>query len=942
MKFSKKLTIILFFLIHALFCANFIFSSLEFIPPTPENLELLDEGSNVTLNASISNFNLQEFILNFNSNNEKYYSSNLILMLNLNNNSQLNENSSHIIDSSLYSNNGFFQGDTEFSTFSRFGGGSVYFDGNNDWIEIPDDESLDGMNQFTFEAWLFKESTDTEPRGIASKRISASNPGRSWSIFAWNDGYVNFDIINDRHNSGVAFPRNRWVHLTVTFDGTAPSDERKKFYYDGELVATTASSQTNIPRNSNSDLTIGILNKEYGVGWEGYIDEVRIWDIVLSEEEIAQRFKSNFQQINASSWLFETQKKELQSGIYFYDASISNSTNTISTNLRSFIIGSSFVYLPPTAQNNSILFQNFIEINTTIVNLQDRTIQINIFNSSGLVESSNFTSAPAFLNSTNLEFGEYTFNAKLFDETDTITEVLENRTIILSGPLEIDLEFTSPTPNNLQTILGNSTLLNLSISTESLDFLQEFSFSFNSTQYSLYDSSLVAMFNLDNNALIGETNSLAIDSSLYSNHASISGASWSSNGVYENALSFSGGSHSLTLNSFSEFSGESQVTIMGWIKQNSLSQDQYFLWADGNVLIELGSTQGTTGSDILRVRWNLDGTWRNNHYVIGGLETDVWNHWTVVFDSGNTFIYKNGELVTTGTDSQSTISTNSPNYVFGTRSGDNLDGFLDEIKMYTRVLDSQEIMFHYNSRLKQEDMNNWSFEYSTPELENGTYPYSAQVINSVNEEFLTPLRFFNVGIESFNISILQPLSNSQFLNTQQIQLELNSSTPLEYVGFYINGDDSIITPLQTLDSILWFSNTTIFQGGISTITFVYNTSSSPLLQEEVSVNIIQTQHSKVTKKLNSLGGDIYTSNISFEPVLPTSITSRIFDFISQLFNFYSFSQFPIETIIEDSLFNGTLLEFNYISTTQNTSIEYAITPNSNTSTLLDLYIVGLE
>ena len=44
---------------------------------------------------------------------------------------------------------------------------------------------------------------------------------------------------------------------------------------------------------------------------------------------------------------------------------------------------------------------------------------------------------------------------------------------------------------------------------------------------------------------------------------------------------------------------------MGWIRQNSLSVNQYFLWANGNVLIELGSTQGTTGEDILRVRWKF-------------------------------------------------------------------------------------------------------------------------------------------------------------------------------------------------------------------------------------------------------------------------------------------------------------------------------------------------
>ncbi|MCH8519149.1 MAG: LamG domain-containing protein [Nanoarchaeota archaeon] len=939
-KYIKSFNILLLILLF--FSLQFIFSSIIFTPPTPDDLTVLDENSNVSITLNISSFKFTDFIFSWNLEEEIYYSENLVLMLNLNNNSQINENSSNVVDSSLYSNNGFLVGDAVFSNFSRFGGNSVYFDGTNDWIEIPDDESLDDMTQFTFEAWVFREFSDTQARGIASKRIGTGTNGRSWSIFSFTNGHINFDVIGDRHNSGVSLPQNQWVHLTVTFDGTAPSSQRKRFYYNGQLVATTASSQTSIPRNSNSDLTIGTLNKNYGQAWQGYIDEVRIWDIALSESEIQNRFNSNFEQINSSSFKFQTQKNQLQTGVFFYNATISNATVSNLTELRSIVIGSSFIYFFPTPFNDSILFQNFVEINSTILNLNNRTIQINLYNSSGIIESFNFTSLPAFINITNLEYGKYEFNASLIAQNGSLLETLETRKITLSEDLEIDLAFNSPTPNNFQTIIGNSTLLNLSISTNPLDFLREFLFNFNSNSYSIYDNSLVAMFNLDNNSLIGETNSLAVDSSRFQNNATISGASWNSEGVYGSALSFSSGTHSMTIPSFSEFSNQNQITIMGWIKQNSLSLNQYFLWGDGNVLVELGSSQSPTGNDILRLRWNLEGDWRNNHHVIGGLETNVWNHWAFVFNSGDTSIYKNGELITTGSDSQTSISVNSPNYVFGTRTGDNLNGLIDEIKLYTRALNSNEILFHYNSRLKQKNIDNWTFFTNASELTNGTYSYFTQATNSGGAIFSTPIRYFNIGIGEFNITIIEPVNNSKFLNSQIISLELNSTAPLEFVGVYVNGDSSNISTLTSANNFTWDGNLEFFGRGLYTLTFIYNTSSSPIIEEQVSIRIIEDAHSQVSKEINFDSSNIYIVDIEFTPILENSFETKIYDFVDELFNFASFSPiYNFLTMVSNTLFVGYLFEFE-VPTLQNSSISYAISSNSNNSSLLDNYIVGFE
>jgi hypothetical protein len=164
------------------------------------------------------------------------------------------------------------------------------------------------------------------------------------------------------------------------------------------------------------------------------------------------------------------------------------------------------------------------------------------------------------------------------------------------------------------------------------------------------------------------------------------------------SLNFNANNHRLRVENFNLLNGKNQVTIAGWVKQNSLSQSQYLLWADDNVLIEFGASYDSPqGPSNLRIRWNLNGDWRNSHIVPDILETNVWNHWVIVFDNGVTKIYKNSELFYTGSDSQTTFSTNGNIFDFGIRpTNQRLNGLIDEIAIWNRPLSQNEINNIYN------------------------------------------------------------------------------------------------------------------------------------------------------------------------------------------------------------------------------------------------------
>ena len=80
-----------------------------------------------------------------------------------------------------------------------------------------------------------------------------------------------------------------WTHIAVTFDGTA-ADPRPTFYLDGERTATVAQALPEggrAPGGSEATLGNGQVNGLWDRPWDGLLDEVRIYERVLSPREIA-------------------------------------------------------------------------------------------------------------------------------------------------------------------------------------------------------------------------------------------------------------------------------------------------------------------------------------------------------------------------------------------------------------------------------------------------------------------------------------------------------------------------------------------------------------------------------------------------------------------------------------------------------------------------------
>jgi hypothetical protein len=165
-------------------------------------------------------------------------------------------------------------------------GKALIFDGIDDYIEIQDDNSLDLTNNITVSAWINASSIQntTNPR-IICKYIHPDS-GYSFNIDADDSEHnllFEFRDINSEWYGvhGISSLNDeKWHHVAGTYNGKTIS-----VYVDGILENfTNISFQTKINNNS---LRIGHTpNIPENQVFRGVIDEVRIYNRSLSEEEI--------------------------------------------------------------------------------------------------------------------------------------------------------------------------------------------------------------------------------------------------------------------------------------------------------------------------------------------------------------------------------------------------------------------------------------------------------------------------------------------------------------------------------------------------------------------------------------------------------------------------------------------------------------------------------
>lgn len=190
-------------------------------------------------------------------------------------------------DLSPYGNNGTIGGFPEW-TDGKFGKALV-FDSVDDQVVVPTSENLDIEDEITMMAWaLADENLTADWRTVVGKSPTSVLGQNSFAYDIRTDqtGTLRFSLNIEgvwTHVMGPILGIDTWYHIAGTYDGSTMI-----LYLDGEAIGNTATSGSiNVVADP---VCVGNIVDAAGGGfneyWSGAIDEVRIWNRALSEEEV--------------------------------------------------------------------------------------------------------------------------------------------------------------------------------------------------------------------------------------------------------------------------------------------------------------------------------------------------------------------------------------------------------------------------------------------------------------------------------------------------------------------------------------------------------------------------------------------------------------------------------------------------------------------------------
>ncbi|MBI2416573.1 MAG: hypothetical protein HYV28_01465 [Ignavibacteriales bacterium] len=202
--------------------------------------------------------------------------------------------------------------------FTTMGNISLAFDGSNDFVTFGNNASLKPANAVTLEAWVKPGISGNEQFILSSGHDAGGLNGyhlvlQNNHVYFWMNNYTTEIISPGSLNVGT------WYHIAATYSSSAGA----KMYINGVLVGADA-SPANAISYDNNPVTMGVLANYPIYFFGGLLDEVRIWSV----ERTAQEILDNMNNVNLN---------KSTSGLlayYQYDQGIAGGNNTGVTTLN--------------------------------------------------------------------------------------------------------------------------------------------------------------------------------------------------------------------------------------------------------------------------------------------------------------------------------------------------------------------------------------------------------------------------------------------------------------------------------------------------------------------------------------------------------------------------------------------------------------------------------
>ncbi len=188
------------------------------------------------------------------------------------------------VDHSKYENHGEMKGAPK-HVEGKFGK-ALLLNGSSDWVVVPHHETLTVDKAVTVMAWINPERiagpNNAQWQGILAK----SNGPRSYSFYTeTGKGCLHLSVNGGGSACDGKVVENEWQHVAAQVD-----DGVHRYWINGENVGEYAGKPNPPGKADTANVFIGKThegNREF----LGLIDEVRIWNRALTEEEVIEQME---------------------------------------------------------------------------------------------------------------------------------------------------------------------------------------------------------------------------------------------------------------------------------------------------------------------------------------------------------------------------------------------------------------------------------------------------------------------------------------------------------------------------------------------------------------------------------------------------------------------------------------------------------------------------
>jgi hypothetical protein len=246
-------------------------------------------------------------------------------------------------------NNGTSVGGANTTSSGYFGRGGS-FDGDNDYIQVSQSDSLNNLSYITLSGWIKPLSG----YGVFAYKYGSS---KGFVLYAGVSGVKQRLFLDGSSvDSNNFLTANQWNHIVVVYNGT-----NAIFYLNGVNDGSPVLSKGEVDSN-NEPLYIGI-NPSLTEDFNGTIDDVMIFNRSLSAEEIAGLYANTSSKYTAINYTGLADGTHNVTGYVQSLAGRITSTGSRSITLDSVIPNVQFV--SPTPDDGNVTFEHDIFVNVS-------------------------------------------------------------------------------------------------------------------------------------------------------------------------------------------------------------------------------------------------------------------------------------------------------------------------------------------------------------------------------------------------------------------------------------------------------------------------------------------------------------------------------------------------------------------------------------------------